>query len=263
MVLFELYLIQCDNDETLARSVVPKWKPCLITNQGNAALLVEQDNSSTNLYDLAVHFVRNCLRIREGHPQEKNISFLITNAMAWQPDSTRRDQFDNVLRDLSPEKQQQIRAVVNLFIQDAAAGVDPNNTTNGNQNGQGGQTDEQGQGDQQSQGDGQSNVQQRQFGEHSLQPSFNEVKAIIGDGLARLNLLIQMYSNAPEEPKDIRKEDRNHYFTVCQPINKCLQNHFNNDKEAFLQKWPLTGGITRFSRVCCKGKPTSPLCSVI
>ncbi len=46
--------------------------------------------------------------------------------------------------------------------------------------------------------------------------------------------------------------------TCMLPILACLRTHFDNDKEAFLQRWPLKKNFTKFSRFCCRGSPQNP-----
>jgi hypothetical protein len=103
-----------------------------------------------------------------------------------------------------------------------------------------------------------SNKRKRRGGTENLDEGRNFLKQ--ARGMPRLEYIQSLREKYPESNK-LTESARTYMNRAVIPILQCLQTHHNNDKAAFLKKWPLTsGGLTTFlTKKCnCKG----PVCGI-
>jgi hypothetical protein len=74
-------------------------------------------------------------------------------------------------------------------------------------------------------------------------------------GMERLEYIMSLNDEHQDKSK-LTASARNLIYTAVIPVVKCLKNHHNNNKEDFLQKWPMTNtrGLTKFGKNKCTGE---------
>jgi hypothetical protein len=69
------------------------------------------------------------------------------------------------------------------------------------------------------------------------------------DGLSKLNLLLEIERDIPEDLEDeLTQGARTWFFTGLKPALSCFRSHFNSDKDLFVQTW----GNFKYAKFECK-----------
>jgi hypothetical protein len=79
-------------------------------------------------------------------------------------------------------------------------------------------------------------------------------------GMERLDLIISLHRKYPKS-RNLTESGRNFMNKAVIPVVKCLESHYNNDKQLFLIQWPLTTeSVGTFKEKCCNCK--SAVCGI-
>jgi hypothetical protein len=112
--------------------------------------------------------------------------------------------------------------------------------------------------DVQQKGGGSENQARKRGGSENL----DEARAFIkkAKGLQVLEYMVSLPSRHVDK-SNLTESARNYMHTAVFPILKCLETHHKNNKDEFLKKWPLQGGVTRFGKTQCNCK--GPVCGIV
>jgi regulator of replication initiation timing len=78
-------------------------------------------------------------------------------------------------------------------------------------------------------------------------------------GMSRLEYLVSLHGQYHDTSK-LTEGARGFLNKAVIPVVKCLEKHHNNDKEKFLEQWPMTSALTTFRRKMCNCK--GPVCGI-
>jgi hypothetical protein len=80
-------------------------------------------------------------------------------------------------------------------------------------------------------------------------------KDLPDDPHEKLSVLHELYAKATSNKSSLTGGAKVFYYNTLKPIETCLMQHFQGDRERFLEKWKsLTGDLYRFNAQCCSGK---------
>jgi hypothetical protein len=96
-------------------------------------------------------------------------------------------------------------------------------------------------------------------GDNDLASRF-EVKK--NNGIDILVLLEDIQKQVPDNMELLTNGARTWFISCVKPVLGCLKYHFNDDKTAFMVKYHLKKGISRFKKTCCAGSDSSSTCSI-
>ncbi len=232
------------------RHTVPKWKMSIMLNEESGRRLNES-TIFTNIHSLSQRFVR-LVGIRDDHPSRMNQRFVLKNALEFKEEESIDEKLASLLDGLSIEKKEGVLALftrqkqsfllhqqtstqasaleMDIDTENAAAPPIPSApsppdslpTTNVNR------------------------PRRRRGGSITIDRSGVKTKK----GMERLEELIRIHEELPEERNELDEGSRNFVIQTVDPIIKCLENHFDGDRDAFIAKWKLDAGISRWKSKC-------------
>jgi hypothetical protein len=230
-----------------ARFQVPRFEVTAVLDERANQQCIDDDSNSTtfqSLYHCSEDFIS--ILSLTNHRLNNSTKFLIERAIQFQPQKSACERFQNFLTDrLSPSDAETARQLMSEVMRNFQIQIETTNVVNNTE-----QTD--------------TVVEDvvapalLQIANSSQEPDDlpwrKNLKSL--NGCDKLEMLILKEPNIPENRRaNLTNAARVFMINCMDPILSCLRHHFNDDKDAFILKWPLKSNYSKFSRFYCKGDP--------
>lgn len=190
-----------------------------------------------NIRDLAAEFVEKDLGVSYRDRNYRNINHLMMKAKEVSLAENPIDVINELAEEYIPEskKQKLMRAVAQLRMRNAEAN------------------------DEATDNHVDSSPPEIVVKKYNLESRFEIGKASSAD--AKLDKVLEVYGSieSSKVSSQCTSAAKKYYLTVLNPICKCLNNHFNGDKQTFLQNWgdDFQKKLTKFNKEMNNGKGDS------
>ena len=224
---------------------VPRFKMSIMLNE-ESGRRINENSLFRNIFSLAAEFMKRC-EITDNHHARFDMRYVLSKVMKYSADCSVEDELTSALEGLSIERADKIKA---LFVQVQQRQRTASNESN--------DLDNATPVDLAPPPNPEAAVRPRRGGSIDL---VHRKLLKSKKGLEKLELLLQIENDLPEQMSELTEGARTWIYSTLRPVTTCLRNHYGNDKVAFVNKWKLTGGITRFKKNCCNGE-NSEHCSI-